>query len=129
MEGYQQQQNVEEIQKTVQNFESSPGKEFYRMECLKSGRGQGRALVRVVRSVFRKEPVVQKLINKLHEELNAEENGKVRMNNGLRVDCREGPRSTWDFNELSSGGYAIVRELEESVARNAKSQGRQSRKN
>lgn len=64
---------------------------------------------------------MQKLIEKLCEEFSAEENGKVRMNNGLWVDCREGLRSRWNLNKIPSGGYAIVREMEQSVARNAES--------
>ena len=64
---------------------------------------------------------MQKLIEKLHEEFSAEENGKVRMNNGLWVDCREGLRSRWNLNKIPSG-YAIVREMEQSVARNVESQ-------
>lgn len=72
--------------------------------------------------MLRKEPVVQKLIEKLYEELSAEEIGKVRVNSGLWVDGREGLRSLWNFNKIPSGGYAVVREMEKSVARNAESQ-------
>ena len=64
---------------------------------------------------------MQKLIEKLYEELSAEENGKGRMNKELWVDCR-GLRSRWKLNKIPSEGYAIVREMEESVARNAESQ-------
>lgn len=65
---------------------------------------------------------MQKLIEKLYEELSAEENGKVRMNNGLWVEGGEGLRSRWNLDKIPSGGYATVREMEESVARNAESQ-------
>lgn len=86
------------------------------MDCIQTSR------VRVVRSMFRKETVVQKLIEKLYEELSAEKNGKLRINNGLWVDHRESLRSRWNLYKISSGSYAIVTEIKESATRNAESQ-------
>lgn len=55
---------------------------------------------------------MQKLAEKLCEELSAEENKKIRINHELWIDYRV-LRSRWNLNKISSGGYAIVREMEE----------------
>lgn len=52
----------------------------------------------------------------------AEENRKLRINNGLWVACREDLRSKQNLNKIPSGDYAILKEIEELVAENAESQ-------
>lgn len=64
----------------------------------------------------------QGVTGKLHEDFGAEENGKLRINNGLWVACREDLRSKQNLNKVPSGDYSIVREIEELVAENAESQ-------
>ena len=64
----------------------------------------------------------QDVTGKFHEAFGAEENGNLRINNGLWVACREDLRSKQNLNKIPSGDYAIVTETEELVAENAESQ-------
>lgn len=66
--------------------------------------------------------MLQRLVEKLCEELSAKKSRKIRMNNELWVDCRRGLRSRWNLNRIPSGSFAVVREMGESVAGNAESQ-------
>lgn len=58
----------------------------------------------------------QEVTGKLQEEFSAEENGKLRMNNGLWVAYREDLGSKKNFNKIPPGIDAIARKPEELVA-------------
>lgn len=95
---------------------------FKEQKRTKKGYGlQSDLLSQAVRSVFRKEPVRKDVTGKV-QEFSPEENGTLRMNNGIWVAYREDLWSQQDLNKIPPGGYAIVRESEELVAENSVSQ-------